>query len=237
MRVWYLKKTWVDCEEDIVGVHIHYACTPCDQVPNWDAPHQRWPMSGSLLLTPACVRDGAVAPPAENGQRQHVLKLPCEVWDAEREEWTPHYLLHYFYEVFETGRHWQTEVFSDEIISRDLEYIDWEGRLSSVCIYWSVSDWDAAVWMPTEDPRFTEAFGENHERRSINFYHSSMKPRFSVEKWNLMKQFPLPWRWTGRIYAPKGAVVRQRWHTGNLSPGISWEDWDPHPPGDFVHFL
>jgi len=91
--------------------------------------------------------------------------------------------------------------------------------------------------MPAEDGRFREVFGAQHERCAAHFYHFVDKPRFAVEKWNLMKQLPLPWRWTARIYAPKGTVVRQRWHTGNLSRGMSWEGWDPHPPGDFVHFL
>lgn len=239
LLAWYLKKEWIDRAEDIEAVHVHYIHTPHDEAPDWQHPHQRWPMSGGALLKglPRLGAHGEPPQQPEGSVRQHVLKLPLQVWDASREEWTANYLLHYFYEVFQAGRRWATDVFCDEIVYRDLEYIDWEGRLSGVCIYWSISDWDAPVWMPAEDGRFREVFGAQHERCAAHFYHFADKPRFAVEKWNLMKQLPLPWRWTARIYAPKGTVVRQRWHTGNLSRGMSWEGWDPHPPGDFVHFL
>ncbi len=239
MIAWYLRKEWVDTVPDIESVHIHYAVTPLEEVPDWGRPHDRWPMSSDGTLLKGLPGPGGeeTAAPAENNVRQHVLELPPEVWDARRDSWAASYLLHYYYEVFQPDKHWTTQTFVDEIVYRDLEYIDWEGRLSAVSIYWSVSGWAAPVWVPTEDPRFSSVFGAQHERRSPDFYRFPDKARFAMEKWNLMKQLPLPWRWTGRIYAPKGTVVRQRWHLGNLSPGMDWEDWDPRPPGDFVHFL
>lgn len=237
MLVWHLKKEWIDRTEDIAAVHIHYVTTPLGAAPDWGSPHERWPMS--LIDHPLKDRiaqqtDGHTA---DVGLRRQTLRLPLHIWDAQRQELTGHYLLHYYYEVFQSNRRWTTDVFCDEIVYHELEYIDWEGRLSAVSLFWSVADWDAPVWMPTEDPRFLASFGDGHERRSNRLYQFPDKSRFAVEKWNLMKQLPLPWRWTGRIYAPKGAVVRQRWHTGNLSPSMDWEDWDPHPPGDFVHFF
>ena len=188
---------------------------------------------GALLNEPQMVegREGA------SGTRQRFLTLPFEVWDESQQFWTSDYTLHYYFEAFQPNRVWTTEVFRDEIVHRDLEYIDWEGRMSGVSIYWSVTDWEGPVWMPTEDPRFLEAFGATHERCSARFYRFTDKARFAMEKWNLMKQLPLPWRWSGRIYGPRGTVVRQRWHIGNRSPEMDWEDWDPHAPADFVHFL
>ena len=83
-----------------------------------------------------------------------VLRMPRDVWDIDNGWPTPEYRFHYYFEVFQHGNRWTTDLFSEDIVYRDLEYVDNTGWVTNICIYWSVGDWTAPVYSPMEDPRF-----------------------------------------------------------------------------------
>ena len=97
-----------------------------------------------------------------------------------------------------------------------------------MCIFWSVYDWDAPQYQPTEEANFIVRFGEDSPHRSHKFYGIEDKETFSRIRSEMLQSLPLPRRFVGKIYGPKGAQVHQRWHVGNMwqpNPADRWEDY------------
>jgi hypothetical protein len=136
---WYYPKGWTDQEDGIEQVLIHYVCTPPGQWPDWSWGHE------SRVL-----EDRGGFPRT----RLKVLRMPREVWDMDNGWNAPEYRFHYFFEVFQDGHRWTTDRFTEDIVYRDLEYVDDHAWTTNICIYWSVGDWAAPVYSPMEDPRF-----------------------------------------------------------------------------------
>jgi len=105
--------------------------------------------------------------------------------------------------------------------------LDPVGVTGGACVNWSVYDWDAPQFSPTEEPGFVEQFGENHPLRPHKFYGTENREGFAVAKKALVDRLPLPRRFRTRISAPVGATVRVRLHTGNwgLPEEQRWEDY------------
>ena len=95
------------------------------------------------------------------------------------------------------------------------------------CAYWSVADWDAPQFSPTEDPQFVAQFGEDHPLRQYKFYGTENREAFGVAKKAALDTLPLPHRFTARVSAPVGIPVPLRFHVGNwgLPEHQRWEDY------------
>ncbi|MEW6300212.1 MAG: hypothetical protein AB1671_21165 [Thermodesulfobacteriota bacterium] len=236
--MWYLKKMWLDQAPGVEAVIIHYTCTPLGQLPDWTFPHETRVMEknarvkqgfgGTTLAaedqvaTIPVTERPALAPP---NARVKVLRMPAAVFDPRTASFTEHYLFHYFFEVWQHGRSWGTPPVAEEIVSKEIEYVDWRGNVSGLCAHWSVYDGDAFVYAPTETPEFIARFGEESPLRSHKFYGSANRNLFARLKWALVQQLPLPRRWRTKIWGPKGAPVLQGWHVGFVD--------QPTPPGEF----
>jgi hypothetical protein len=75
---------------------------------------------------------------------------------------------------------------------------------------------------------FIERFGEDNPYRSHKFYGVEDKENFSRIRSDMLKALPMPRRFLGKIYGPKGAEVHQRWHVGAMwTPNRNerWEDY------------
>lgn len=197
---WYLIKDWTDHEDGIENVQIHYACTPPGQSPDWSWGHE----TRTLFDLGGYPR-----------RRAKVLRMPREVWDMDNGWATPEYRLHYFYEVFQHGGgRWTSDLMTEEIVYRDLEYADDAGWLTHICIYWAVGDWTAPVYSPMEDPRFPA----DSEFRSLHYYGYGDKERFHYHKAQQLAGMERPIRWEGRMWGPQGSTLVQQYHMGRLTP-------------------
>jgi hypothetical protein len=236
--MWYLKKTWLDQEPGIEAVVIHYTFTPPGQAPNWGLPHETRLMEKNATVkqgfggtTLAAEDQVATLPVSERpasappNARVKILKMPASVFNPQTSTFSEHYLFHYFFDVRQNGRVWATPVVTEEIISKEIEYVDWRGNVSGLCAHWSVYDGDAFVYAPTETQEFIARFGEESDLRSHKFYGSPDRNLFARIKWALVQQLPLPRRWRTKVWGPKGAPVIQGWHVGFV-------DY-PTPPGEF----
>jgi hypothetical protein len=97
-----------------------------------------------------------------------------------------------------------------------------------MCIFWSVYDWDAPQYQPTEEPQFIARFGEDSPYRSFKFYGATDMENFGRIRSEMLRSLPLPRRFVGKIHGPKGTQVHQRWHVGGLwdpNPARRWEDY------------
>ena len=236
--MWYLKKMWLDQESGIDAVVIHYMCTPLGGTPDWRLPHEtrlmeknakvKQGLGGTTLVgeeqvaTLQVTERPALAPP---NARVKVLRMPTSVWSPQTLSFSENYLFHYFFEVWQQGRQWTTSPVTEEIVSKEIEYVDWLGNVPGLCAHWSVYDGDAFVYAPTETLDFIAQFGEDNPLRSHKFYGSQDRNLFSRIKWAMILQLPLPRRWRAKVWGPKGAPVIQGWHVGFVDT--------PTPPGEF----
>jgi hypothetical protein len=236
----YIKKTYIDTEPGIELVNIHYTWTPVSEMPNWEAHRETRAMprggvlvrgmggttldeSGQYVQTAS---DRIELP--DDGTRRKVLRLPKAIPDPATGGYTENYAFHYYFEIFQNGRRRLSSLYTEEVVSREVEYVDFQGNLGGMCIFWSIYDWDAPQYQPTEELNFIARFGEDNPYRSHKFYGVEDKETFSRIRSEMLASLPLPRRFIGKIYGPKGAQVHQRWHVGNLwqpSRADRWEDY------------
>jgi hypothetical protein len=218
---WYLKKEFFDTSDDIEAVFIHYTCSPLGTAPDWSTAETRSMPAGEHLRTGVgeVARYGPPAPVVPQvvhpRLRKKVLTLPNEIRDPETDAYTETYRLHYFYKVIQGGSRRYSRVLTDEIRTREVVFLDPLGVTGGACVNWSVSDWDAPQFAPTEDPRMVDRFGEDFPLRPFKFYGTDNKEAFSIAKKAALDSLPLPHRFSARLSAPVGATVRVRLHTGN----------------------
>jgi len=244
----YIKRTYIDPDPDIELVNIHYTWTPLGELPNWEAHRETrmMPRGGVLVRgmggTTVDEAGQYVQTASErielpdDGIRRKVLRLPKDLLDPATGRYVEHYAFHHYFEVFRRGKREQSPLYTEDIVSKEVEYLDFQGHLAMMCLFWSLYDWDAPQYQPTEDPNFIARFGEDSPYRSHKFYGAEDKEHFSRRRSELIRMLPLPRRFVGKIYGPKGAQVHQRWHTVNLwqpNPAERWEDYR----GYVVHTL
>ena len=235
---WYLKKEYFDIADDIEAVTIHYTWTPLGKAPDWSAHREsRLMAAGEYLKTGVgeVSKYGPAAPAVPQHVhpklRKKVLKMPNDIWDEGAGVWTGDYNLHYFYEMLQGGQTHYSPVYTDEIRTREVVVVDPLGVILGTCVNWSVQDWDAPQFSPTEDPEFLARYGEDHPLRALKFYGSAAgteyQDAFGIAKKALLDRLPLPHRFATRISAPVGAIVRFRLHVGNmgLPAHQRWEDY------------
>jgi hypothetical protein len=195
---WYLTKTWTDPDGEVDAVQIHYMWTPVGDGPFFDGTHQtRWLADWGGL-------------PRRRGK---VLSLPRSIWTGGR--WSDDgFALHHYFEVH--GRHgrWTTDTVTEEIVTRDLEFVDHQGAITNICIHWAVDNWMAPTYSPMEDDRFPA----DGEFASVHYYGYEDKPRFHRTKAEMLYQIPLPHRWRARMWGPRGSTLVQQYHVGHLYP-------------------
>ena len=196
---WYYPKGWTDQEDGVEQVAIHYTCTPPEPVAGLVL-GARVARPGGPRRVPAQPAQGAAHAPGRSGT--------CRTGGRR-----PEYRFHYYFEVFQNGHRWTTDLFSEDIVYRDLEYADDHGWTTNICIYWGVGDWAAPVYSPMEDPRFPA----DSEFRSTKYYSYWDKERFHHEKFRMLQALDRPHRWRARMYGPRGA----RWSSSTTSVGCS----------------
>ena len=196
---WYLRKDWEDTDDGIDAVVIHYATTPRGEGPDWGRDHQWRPL-----------QDHGGFP----RRRSKVLSLPTSVWSNYHGGWDVEFLLHYYFEVYRGGGQWSTQTYTEEIVSKQLEFVDEPGWITNICIYWAVGTWEAPTYTPMEDYRFPQ----DSEFGSLRYYGYQDKARFHYSKTLMLDRIERPHYWQGRMWGPVGATLLQQYHIGRMYP-------------------
>lgn len=76
----------------------------------------------------------------DDGIRRKVIRLHNAILDPATDEYTENYAFHYSFEIFRRGKREQSPVYTEEIVSKEVEYVDYTGTLGGLCIFWSISD-------------------------------------------------------------------------------------------------
>ena len=97
MSSYQVEKSFRDYSADIEAVSIHYILALEDEVPDWS---QR----RTLYL-----------PRSDDETRRITLKLPSSIESAKGE--TTHYVLHYYFEIFQSGDRSYSPQFSEHVVT------------------------------------------------------------------------------------------------------------------------
>jgi len=132
---------------DLLTHNIHYTWTPLGQPPNWEAHRETraMPRGGTLVRGmggttidengQAVQTQSEVIQIPDDGVRRKIIKLPDEIPDPATGRYSDNYLFHHYFEVFLNGRREQSPLYTEEIVSKEVEYIDLQGTLGGMRIY------------------------------------------------------------------------------------------------------
>src|SRR5437763_5110363 len=128
--------------------------------------------------------------------RQAIIEIPRYLDGKD------HYLLHYHFGG--GGEHHEgfSQHYSDEIISREVEFVDSEGLVTEVRVLWSVGGWAAPNW--------TQARLEGlplHIQKDTPGHDAEGEGLADEAIYELVQTVPLPRRFVGRVWGPRGSTV------------------------------
>jgi hypothetical protein len=199
-----LAKVWIDHVPSSHTVEIRYTWSKRGERPRWGGEEEAEVMS--------------TVPNTQPPMRLAVLEIPRYL------NHEPNYLLHYrfggggeFHEGFNRD-------FTEEIASREVEYVDHEGGITEVRVLWSVGGWSAPNWSQAR------LKGLNLDVLEHQADHDAEGEGMADEAiYELVQTVPLPRRFVGRVWGPKGAEVEyvfQLLRTNSPLPDDDFARWD-----------
>jgi hypothetical protein len=202
--VFQLTKVWIDQEPGIGMVEIRYLWSPLGEPARWEG------QEDTEVL--------AVVPDTNPRVRQAVIEIPRYLNEKDS------YQLHYRFVVVRNGREEFSPVFSEEIVAREVPYVDQQGRITEVRVLWGVGGWTAPNW--------TQARLEGLDLQMI-----PTRPGHDIEGegiaddafYELIQTVPLPRRYVAKVWGPRGAAVEyvyQLLRTNSPLPEDDFETWD-----------
>jgi hypothetical protein len=199
-----LAKVWVDNTPNAHTVEIRYTWSKLGEQPSWDGKEEAEVMSA--------------VPNSNPPMRLAVIEIPRYL---DRE---PNYLLHYRFggggEFHEGFNHDVTE----EIVSREVEYVDNEGLITEVRVLWGVGGWSAPNW---SQAKLTGLKLNLLEREAGSEIRGDGMADEAI--YELVQTVPLPRRFVARIWGPKGATVEyafQLLRINSPTPESDFARWD-----------
>jgi hypothetical protein len=199
-----LTKVWVDQEPGIEMVEIRYTWSRLGEAAKWEGEEEAEVM--------------AVVPNTTPRARQAVIEIPRYLNGQDA------YQLHHRFVFVRGGREEFSPVFAEEIVAREVPYVDSEGRITEVRLLWGVNGWSAQNW--------TQARLEGLKLQTI-----STRPGHDIEGegiaddaiYELIQTVPLPRRYVSKVWGPRGASVEyayQLLRTNSPIPEDDFERWD-----------
>jgi hypothetical protein len=199
-----LAKVWIDSAVNRQTVEVRYTWSGLDERARWNGDEEAEVM--------------AVVPNTTPQMRLAVLEIPRYLAGK------PNYLLHYRFGGGGESREGFNHDFTEEIVSREVDYVDNEGRITEVRVLWSVGGWSAPNWSQARLEGLNLKLGENQPGHDAEGEGIADAPIYE-----LVRTVPLPRRFHARIWGPKGATVEyvfQVLRTGSPVPEDDFEQWD-----------
>lgn len=199
-----LTKIWIDREPGISMVEIRYLWSPLGEPARWEGQEETEVMTAIANTNPQA--------------RQAVLEIPRYLHDKDS------YQLHYRFVVVRNGKEEFSPIFTEEVVAREVPYVDTEGRITEVRLLWGVGGWTAPNW--------TQARLEGLKLQMI-----PTRPGHDIEGegiaddaiYELIQTVPLPRRYVAKVWGPRGATVEyvyQLLRTNSPVPEDDFERWD-----------
>lgn len=197
--MFHLAKVWVDRTPNTHTVEIRYTWSRLGEPPVWNGEE-----SAQVMWT---------VPDTNPSTRLAVLEIPRYVDDR------PNYLLHYRFGGGGEFREGFDHVFTEEIVSREVEHIDNDGLITEVRALWSIGGWS--------DPNWSQAKlrGLNLNTPENRTGGQGLADKAIYEE---VQTVPLPRRFVARIWGPEGSTVEYVFHLLRIN--------SPMPESDFARW-
>jgi hypothetical protein len=199
-----LTKTWIDQEPGINMVEIRYMWTPIGQVAKWEGEEETEVM--------------AVVPNTDPQLRQAVIEIPRYINNQDS------YTLHHRFLVVRNGREEITPAFSEEIVAREVPYVDNEGRITEARVLWGVNGWAAQNWTQAK------LAGLNLQTIPTRAGHDIEGEGIADDAmYELIQTVPLPRHYIAKVWGPRGSMVEyvyQLLRSDSPIPDDDFERWD-----------
>lgn len=199
-----LTKTWLDQEPGIEMVEIRYLWTPLGGTAKWEGQEETEVMS--------------VVPNTNPRLRQGVIEIPRYLDNKDS------YHLHYRFVFVRNGREEFSPIFTEEIVAREVPYVDAQGRITEVRLLWGVNGWAAQNWTQAKLTGLnlaTTETGAGHDREGEGIADDAI--------YELIQTVPLPRHYVAKVWGPRGATVEysyQLLRTNSPIPDDDFETWD-----------
>lgn len=206
----YLKKEWIDQQDDIESVTFSYTFGNLNLPANWDN-----------LKNQVMMPEWGTSPL----RRSWIVRLPTHLGSEEK------YLFHYFFHIqFQNGIDKVSDTFTELICPRQIEYIDHSGSLTNVRLHWSINGWSY--------PQDTEFEVDGIEWGSD--FSVSQAPYRTGDKLYargraaLISRIPVPRVFRTLIWAPRGSTINYCFNLISTdAEGQVSEKWDNNSGKDF----
>ena len=200
-----LTKVWLDPHPNFENVEIRYKWSPLGEHVTFTGDEDSEVM--------------AVVPNTNPRVREAIIEIPRYLDNKDN------YLLHYQFMPGGSQRHGPlSEVFTEEIVARDVEYIDHDGWVTDVRLVWGVNGWAA--------PNLTQA-----ELQGLGLTIAPDTPGHDREGegiadaaiYELVQTVSLPRHWVCKVLGPKGSTIEyafQLLRNNTPTVGDEGERWD-----------
>ena len=198
-----LTKVWTDQEPGIQMVEVRYTWSALGEPATWDGTEETEVMR--------------VVPNTNPTVRQAVIEPPRYFHDNDS------FLLHHRFMYVKDGRENMSGMTTEEIVSREIEYLDREGRITEVRLLWGVDSWNAPNWTQAKLEGLNLQTLPNragHDREGEGIADDAI--------YELIQTVPLPRRYVGKVWGPRGANVEYRYQllrTNSPLPEDDFEIW------------
>ncbi len=200
-----MTKVWVDPNDRVDSVEIRYTWSPLGAAPDWANGKDEAEVMQVVLGTNPRVR-------------QAIVEIPRYLDNKD------HYLLHYHFGG--GGEHHEgfSRIYTEEIVSKEVEFIDREGQLTEVRVLWSVGGWAAPNWTQAQLeglPLQMSKDAPGHDAEGEGIADEAI--------YELVQTVPLSRRFVARVWGPRGAAVEycfQLLRTHTPVEGDEFVRWD-----------
>lgn len=179
----YIKKEWVDQEDGIDKVIFHMTLSHVNQPADWNntESHVMMPEWGSLPL-----------------RRAWIVRLPSYYEGADK------YLFHYFFQVFyNNAKEKISPTFTQLIVPKEFEYIDYSGDVLFIRLHWSVGNWT----YPQDTEMEIDGIEWGSEFSVSQAVYRRQDLSFQKGRWLKIKRLKPPHRFRCLIWVPKGSEI------------------------------
>ncbi len=206
----YLKKEWIDHEDGVEKVTFNMALGPVNLAADWSR-------TQSFVMMP----EWGTVPL----RRTWIVRLPTHFEGHDQ------YLFHYFFQAhFGGGNERISPTFSQLVVPRAFEFIDHAGDIIHVRLHWSVGQWTYPqdTELEVDGIEWGSEFSVNHALYRAN------DPLYQKGRSLVMKRLPVPRRFRGLIWAPKGSEIWYCFQLVRLDGQTTETHWDNNFGRDYT---
>lgn len=199
-----LTKIWIDPSDKVETVEIRFTWSAIGENPKWQGNDEAEVMS--------------LIPNTKPRVRQAAIEIPRYLNGKDN------YLLHF--QFGGGGEHHAgfSQVYTEEIVSHEIPYVDQEGLITEVRLLWCVGGWSAPNWSQARLEGLPLTYDKDeagHDQEGEGIADEAM--------YELVQTVPLPRRFAGKVWGPRGATVEYSMlllRTNTPTGTDEFERWD-----------